>query len=72
MNATLTDLKLELWWRRRNADSLIWKTKNGEQISLRDMTDAHLENAITCLESHYEDEDIIDCITEIEDAGDRS
>lgn len=58
MLATYSDLKLELWLRQRNADNILWETKNGDKLSIRKMSDAHLVNAIKCLErqSAYEDE----------------
>ena len=65
--ATLEDLKLELWLRKRNAGGLVWITKNGLRIPLKDMTDSHLENAIRkeqefqelkeCTLENYVDED---------------
>ena len=58
MLATYSDLKLEFWLRQREADNILWKTKNGDKLSIRKMSDAHLINAINCLErqSEYEEE----------------
>lgn len=58
MVASYADLKLELWLRQREADNILWKTKNGDKLSIREMSDAHLLNAIACLErqSNYEDD----------------
>ena len=38
MIATLKDLELEYWLRKRNNGTLIWKTKSGAYIPLKDMT----------------------------------
>lgn len=71
MRATINDLKLELWLRRRNNDNLFWKTMNGEEISIRNMSTEHLINTVKLFETFYTGDDIMDCISEIEDAGDR-
>lgn len=49
MEATLDDLERELWLRRRNSGELVWKTREGEAIPVKDMSDKHLENAIRCV-----------------------
>lgn len=46
MEATLDDLERELWLRRRNSGELVWKTREGKVIPVKDMSDKHLENAI--------------------------
>ena len=58
MLATYLDLKLELWLRQREADNILWETKNGDKLSIRNMSDSHLINAINFLEKQvaYEDE----------------
>lgn len=58
MLATYSDLKLELWLRQREADNILWETKNGDKLSIRKMSDSHLTNAINFLEkqSDYEEE----------------
>ena len=50
MKATLKDLSLELWFRQRNADNILWETKNGDKLSIRQMSDEHLVNAINMIE----------------------
>lgn len=70
MNATLKDLLIEQWLRRRNTGELKWVTKNGDKIALKSMSDAHLANAIKCLSE--QNEFLSDAINyEHEDAGDR-
>lgn len=70
MIAGLSDLKLERWLRARESGALKWKTKNGDEISIKRMSDSHLENAIKCLRE--QNEFLRDAINyEHEDAGDR-
>ena len=46
MQASLEDIEREIWFRRRNADEITWTTKNGQSISIREMTMQHLENCL--------------------------
>lgn len=50
--ATLEELKIELFLRRRN--NLSWTTRNGNIIPISKLTDRHLENIIRHLEQ-FED-----------------
>ena len=50
MYADLEDLLLEKWLRARENGELKWKTKNGDEISIKNMSDYHLNNAINMLE----------------------
>lgn len=43
MNATLEDIKQEIWLRMRNSGDLIWKSK-GREIPIKDMELSHLLN----------------------------
>ena len=47
--ATIKDLELELWLRQRNSGSIIWTTKDGKGISIKDMDNNHLTNTLKML-----------------------
>lgn len=46
MIATIEDLKLEQFLRNRNSEKLVWKTKEGRIIPLKELSDEHLQNII--------------------------
>ena len=46
IKADIRDLELELWLRQRNNNSIVWTTKQGDNIPINQMTDEHLINAI--------------------------
>lgn len=48
--AEYNDLKMELWLRMRDAGELVWVTKEGKEIPIKDMSTEHLINALRCLE----------------------
>lgn len=54
--ATLNDLKLEFWLRQRNSDSIVWTTKDGKNISIKNMDDKHLYNTLKMLLKQKEEE----------------
>lgn len=47
--ATIEDLKKEAWLRERNSDQIKWKTKDGSLISIKDLSDSHLNNILNML-----------------------
>lgn len=49
IQANIEDLEKELWLRKRNVGLIGWTTKNGQQIALKDMSDAHLVNTINMI-----------------------
>ena len=49
MKATFEDLKKELWLRARNSGEIVWETKEGRLIPIKDMSDSHLVNAINMI-----------------------
>lgn len=46
MIATIEDLRLEQFLRNRNSGKLVWKTKEGRIIPLKELSDEHLQNII--------------------------
>lgn len=67
----IKDLLQEQWLRKRNQGKLVWTTKDGKQIPLKDMTDQHIQNAINCLTRNEEMKDAAYDFMD-EDWGDRS
>ncbi len=55
--ATIQDLKLELWFRQRNSGSIIWDTKYGKSISIKDMNENHLANTLNMLLKQKEEKE---------------
>ena len=57
IKADIEDLEKELWLRQR--EDMIWETKDGKQISLKEMTTEHIINAIKYVYKHNTMRDII-------------
>lgn len=55
MTAKLDDLYNELWLRMRNSGKIVWVTKNGDKVALKDMSNTHLINAIKMLQKNTEE-----------------
>ena len=53
-----SDLRLEMWLRARESGKLVWTTKDGRQIPLKDMSDTHLINALNKMTAAAEFEEI--------------
>lgn len=49
MKATLKDLYQEAWLRQRERGLILWTTKEGKDIPINEMSDAHLVNTINML-----------------------
>lgn len=60
--ATLEDLELELWLRKRNSGYIIWTTKDGKNIPIKDMNTNHLVNTFKML---LKQETIAECFKDI-------
>lgn len=46
MIATIDDIRLEQFLRNRNSGKLIWKTKEGKMIPLKELSNEHLTNIL--------------------------
>lgn len=57
IKADIEDLEKELWLRQR--EDMIWETKDGKQIPLKEMTTEHIINAIKYVYKHNTMRDII-------------
>lgn len=46
MIANIDDIRLEQFLRNRNSGKLVWKTKEGKIIPLKELSDEHLTNIL--------------------------
>ena len=46
MIANIDDIRLEQFLRSRNSGKLVWKTKEGKIIPLKELSDEHLNNIL--------------------------
>ena len=56
--AVLEDLLKEKWLRERGDGDIVWKTKDGHEIPIIEMSDEHLDNAIEFLRQKKEFDDV--------------
>lgn len=49
INADLSDLMTELWLRNRKKGLIVWTTKDGKVIPIKDLDDKHLVNIVRML-----------------------
>ena len=68
VRATIDDLLLERWLRRRNSGEICQVSRDGIETPIKDMSDEYLSNAIKCAE-RYDDDDSLQFLRN-EDAGD--
>lgn len=52
--ASKEDLLLELFLRKRESGSLVWKTKEGKNIPIKDLSDKHLLSIIRMIDRKTE------------------
>lgn len=52
--AGINDLEREAWLRAREKGEIVWQTKDGRQIPIKEMTYEHLVNTIRMLIRHEE------------------
>jgi len=58
-DANLSDLLLERFLRLRESGDLVWTTREGKRVPVKEMTDKHLQNTINMLLRQKEEEDFL-------------
>jgi hypothetical protein len=48
-HATIEDLRFELWLRQRNSGDIKFRTSYGDLLSIKEMSNSHIEAAINQL-----------------------
>lgn len=56
--ADIEDIRLEMWLRERERGEIRWKTKSGDEISIKDLSDKHLENILKMVERDAVSDDV--------------
>lgn len=56
--ADIEDIRLEMWLRERERGEILWKTKSGDEISIKDLSDKHLENILKMVERSAVSDDV--------------
>lgn len=56
--ADIEDIRLEIWLRERERGEIRWKTKSGEEIPIKDLSDKHLENILKMVERDAVSDDV--------------
>lgn len=64
MKATLKDLMFEAWLRNRETGAIVWETKAGKIIPIKDMTNEHLYNTIKMLKKAKEVKDNFEFVSD--------
>lgn len=55
--ASIEDLYTERWLRQRERGEIVWTTRDGKTVPIKDMSDRHLENTINMLVRNEEAKD---------------
>lgn len=71
MKAKFKDLLTEYWLRKRNNGTIVWTTKDGKDIPIKDLSDDHLVNILNMfLRVQAEQEEHEEIMSHLEDYDD--
>lgn len=71
MKAAFKDVFTEYWLRKRNNGTLVWTTKEGKNIPIKDLSDDHLVNILNMfLRAQAEQEEQEEIMSHLEDYDD--
>lgn len=59
IQADYSDLEKEYWYRIRNSGELVWKTKDGKNIPIKDLSIEHLVNILNFLNRIDDEEELL-------------